>query len=164
LRRVQGLADWLTLVGGIGLFASLFFTWSHQLPPRLLTQLAGWPAIAGVPANPTAWQVYSVADVLLALLAGSLVLVALRGRSRWARVAALAAVGLALAFTAHAASLAPTNGLLLINPNNPAAYLPHDATSGGGETLALIALSVAAAGLLVSLGLDLSSNRVRSSR
>ncbi|HTX31428.1 MAG TPA: hypothetical protein VMD09_08575 [Solirubrobacteraceae bacterium] len=164
MRRIQGLADWLTLVGGIGLFVSLFFTWSHQLTPPVLAQYAGSPALQGVPADPTAWQVYSVADVLLALLAGSLVAVALRGRSRGARVTALVAVGLALAFTAHASGVAPTNGVLLIDPSNPSAYLPHDATSGAGETLALVALAVAAAGLLASLGWDLSSKRVRSSR
>jgi hypothetical protein len=94
----------------------------------------------------------------------ALAVVALRGRSRWSRVTALIGVGVALAFVAHAVSVAPTNGLVLIDPADPSNYLAHKATSGGGETLALIGLSLAAVGLLVSLGLDLSSNRVRSSR
>ncbi len=165
MRRVvagQFLADWLILIGGLGLFVSLFLIWSHQLPPHVVGLLAGSPALHGVPANPTGWQVYSVADVILALVAISLFAVALRGRSRGSRVTALVAVGLGLAFTVHAASVAPTNGLLLIGPDNPPAYLPHDATPGGGETLALIALALAAAGLLLSLGFDLSSRGVRS--
>jgi hypothetical protein len=146
------------LVGGVGLFVSLFLTWSHQLPPRVLALLAGSPALRGVVANPTGWQVYSAVDVLLALLALALVAVALRGRALGLRLGALVAVGVALAFAAHAASVAPTNGLLLINPDNPPAYLPHEATAGGGETLALISLALAAAGLLISLAFDLSSS------
>ena len=162
--RGQTAADWLMLVGAVGLFVSLFLTWSHQLSPRLLAVLAASPVLRGVPADPTAWQVYSVADVLLGVLALSLAVLALRGRSRGPRVAALAAVALALAFAAHATSVAPTDGLLVIDPNNPPAYLAHHATPGPGETVAIISLGLAAAALLISLGLDLSSNRVRSSR
>ncbi len=133
MTRIRGLADWLMLVGGVGLFVSLFLTWSHQLPARVLALLAGSPTIRGVPADPTAWQVYAVADVILALVALALVAVALRGRSGGMRLTALAAVGAALAFTAHAASRAPTNGLLVTDPNHPGRYLPHDATAGGGR-------------------------------
>jgi hypothetical protein len=158
------VADWLVLVSAVGLFVSLFLTWSHQLPKSLLDTFAGGPAIQGIPANPTAWQVYSVADVLLALLAAALVVLALRGRSLWSKVTALVAVAIGLAFTVHAASVAPTNGLLLIDPNNPPNYLPHLASPGAGETVAIISLGLAAAGLLLSLGLDLSSERVRSHR
>lgn len=160
--RGQPLSDWLVLVGAVGLFASLFLTWSHQLPKSVLDTFAGGPAIQGVPANPTAWQVYSAADVLLAVLAAALVALALRGRSRSGRVAALIAVGIALAFAVHAESVAPTVGLLVIDPTNPPAYLPHAASPGPGETLAIVALALAAAGLLVSLGLDLSSKHVGS--
>jgi hypothetical protein len=164
LRRVRSVADWLMLAGGVILFISLFLTWSHQLPQSVLNTYAGGPAIQGVPRDPTAWQVYSVADVLLALLAVGLVAVALRGRARWSQATALTAVVIALAFTIHAADAAPTNGLLLIEPNDPSVYLPHTATPGAGETLAIVALGMAAVGLLLSLGLDLSSKRVRSSR
>jgi hypothetical protein len=160
----QLLADWLMLVGAVALFVSLFLTWSHQLSRTLLTALAGSPAIRGVPANPTAWQVYSVADVLLALLAAALVAVALRGRSRAVRVAVLMAVGGGLAFAVHAHSVAPTNGLLIIDPNHPSAYLPHVATPGAGETVAIVALAAAAVGLMAALGVDLSSNRVSNER
>ncbi len=149
------------LVGAVGLFVSLFLTWSHQLPNSVLDAFAGGPAIQGVPRDPTAWQVYSVADVLLALLAVGLVVVALRGRSSWSRVTALVGVGVALAFAVHAASVAPTNGVLFTDPNNPSAYIPHTATSGVGETVAIVALALAAAGLLLSLAVDLSSKRVR---
>ena len=74
------------LAGAVTLFVSLFLTWSHQLPRSLLDAFAGAGAIQGVPRDPTAWQVYSVADVLLTVLAAALAVVALRGRSRWARV------------------------------------------------------------------------------
>lgn len=159
--RGQPVADWLTLAGAVGLFVSLFLTWSHQLPPRVLATLSGSPAIRGVPPDPTAWQVYSAVDVLLAALAVALVGLALRGRSLASRITALAAVGVALAFAAHAESVAPTSGLLVIDPNNPSAYLPHTATPGPGETVAIVALGLAAAGLLLSLAVDLSSKRVR---
>jgi len=162
--RGQLGADWLMLIGAVGLFASLFLTWSHQLPPRRALTLAGSPLISGVPANATAWQVYSAADVLLAVLAAALVALALRGRARWSRVAALVGVGVALAFALHADSVAPTSGVLAIDPNNPPAYLPHAATPGPGETLAIVSLALAAAGLVLSVGLDLSSKRVRNQR
>jgi hypothetical protein len=161
LRRV---ADWLILVGAAVLFISLFLTWSHQLPPSVLDTFAGGPAIRGVPSDPTAWQVYSVADVLLALVAAGLIAVALLGRARWSQITALVAVALALAFTLHALGTAPTNGLVLIQPTDTSAYLPHRATAGAGETVAILGLGAAAAGLLLSLGLDLSSKRVRSTR
>jgi hypothetical protein len=89
--------------------------------------------------------------------------VALRGRRRGWRITALLAAALGLAFAAHADSVAPTDGLLVIDPSHPPAYLPRLATAGAGETVALIALSLAAAGLVLSLALDLSSKRVRSS-
>jgi hypothetical protein len=151
------------LTGGVALFVSLFLTWSHQLPAALLNSFAGLAALQGVPRDPTAWQVYGVADVLLGLLAVALVAVALRGRSRWARIVALVAVAVGLAFTAHAESVAPTNGTLALDPNNAPGYLPHLATPGAGETVALVALGLAAAGLLLSLAPDLSSKRVRNS-
>jgi len=139
------------LLGAVVLFVSLFLTWSHQLPAAVLIRLAGSPALQGVPRDPTAWQVYSVADVLLALLAAGLLAVALRGRSNRVRVAVLAGVALALAFVIHAASVPPTNGVLLVNPVDVPQYLPRAATSGAGETVAIVALGLAAAGLLISL-------------
>ena len=159
MRRAQGVADWLMLAGAVTLFVSLFLTWSHQLPRSLLDAFAGSAAIQGTPRDPTAWQVYSVADVVLTLLGVALAAVALRGRSRWSRLTALAGVALALAFVAHAESVAPTNGVYV-----PSLAPSGSATPGTGEIVALIGLGLAAAGLLISLGLDLSSNRVRSSR
>lgn len=144
MTRVRRIADWLTLAGGALLFLSLFLTWSHQLPPALV----GSPAVRGVPPDPTAWQVYAVADVLLAVLAGALAAVALRGRSRRVRWALLVAVALALAFTVHAADVAPKNGVLVAQAGR---YVPAAATPGGGETVAIVALGLAATGLLASL-------------
>ncbi|HUE27745.1 MAG TPA: hypothetical protein VMP89_13300 [Solirubrobacteraceae bacterium] len=143
------------LVGGVLLFVSLFLTWSHQLPSSVLSAAGSSPGLRGVPANPTAWQVYSIADALLALLAVGLVTVALAGRSPGARIAVLLAAAIALAFVAHALSSPPTNGVLLLNPvaSSPQ-YLHPAATAGAGETVALVAMALAAAGLLVGLATD----------
>lgn len=157
MRRVQTLADWLLLVGALALFASLFLTWSHQPLPSVPSGLDGSAAVAGLPRNPTAWEVYSVADVLLALLAGGLAALALRGRSRGARITGLVAIGVALAFVVHAASRAPSNGLYLPSLGS----VGTAASPGVGEVVAIVALALAAAGLVISLGFDLSSNRVR---
>jgi hypothetical protein len=138
------------VLGGATLFVSLFLTWSDQIPPSVLTAYGGSEALRGVPRNPTAWQVYSVADVLVAVLAAAVLAVALRGGSGRLRLGVLAAVALALAFVIHAASVPPTNGVLLINPAS-SQYLPRAATSGAGETVALVALALAATGLGVSL-------------
>lgn len=140
------------MIGGVVLFASLFLTWSHQLPESVLSLAGSSPALQGVPRDPTAWQVYSVADVLLALLAAALVAVALVGRSRSARVTVLAAGAIALAFIVHALGTPPTNGVLVLNPaaSSPQ-YLHPAATAGGGETVALVALVLAGVGILAGL-------------
>jgi len=143
------VADWLILLGGVGLFASLFLTWSHQLSPGVLAAAAGSGALRGVPADPTAWQVYSVADELLALLAAALVIGALAGSMTW-RLVVLGACWLALAFTLHALAAPPTNGVLLVGPGAKG-YVARPATAGVGETLALVSLALAASGLGVSL-------------
>lgn len=162
----QALSGWLTLIGALGLFGSLFLTWSHQLPASLLAVAGSSPALRGVPRNPTAWQVYSVADVLLTLVAAGLVVAALLARSRRPRIWVLVAVALALAFAAHAVSVPPTNGVLVLNPVEVSPqYLPHVATAGVGEVVALVSLALAGAGLVLSLATDwpgLSSKRVRN--
>ncbi len=51
----------------MALFGSLFLTWSHQFSAGVPGANGGHrPQLNGVPHDPTAWQVYSVADVLLA--------------------------------------------------------------------------------------------------
>jgi hypothetical protein len=98
--------------------------------------------------------VYSGADVLLALLALSLFVAALAG-SRPARMLVLAGTGIALAFTIHAAAVAPTNGANIFNPSlSVPQYASPGATSGPGETVAIIALLLGGAGLLVSFTAD----------
>lgn len=151
----QILAGWLALIGAAGLFLSLFLTWSHQLPGSVLAVAASSPGLQGVPRDPTGWQVYSIADVLLALLAAALVGVALFGRSRGARLAVLAAGAVAVAFVVHALSAPPTNGVLVLNPvaSSPQ-YLSVRATSGAGEVAALVSLGVAGLGLALSLVTD----------
>ena len=125
LREV--LADWLMLFGAVTLLVALFLPWSHQRP------------LPGFSHSPTAWQVYSVVDVLLALLAGGLLAVALLG-GRAARVVVLLAAAVAVAFTVHALSVPPSNGAL-------AGAAP---VSGAGEVVAIAALGIAIAGLALS--------------
>ena len=75
-------ADLLVVVGALGLFASLFLAWSHQFSPAFLAEWGTSAQLQGIPHDPTAWQVYSTVDVVLAVLAVALVAVALRGGPR----------------------------------------------------------------------------------
>ena len=145
-RRLEPAGDWLTLAGAAALFSSLFLTWSHQFPASLLKIPGLDIALRAVPRNPTAWQVYSVADVLLALVAATLVFVAFLG-TRAARLLALVPVAVALAFVVRATSVPPTNGVGV-------AFLTNHPASGTGETVALVALGVALAGLALSFTAD----------
>ncbi len=151
---MERLGDWLTIAGAIALFGSLFLTWSHQLSPAFLARFGGSALLRGVPANPDAWQLYSAVDVLLAVLAGGLVLVALRG-GRAAHVVAVIGAGLALAFTIHALGTPPTNGL---NAFDTSAAVPVSvsagATAGPGETVAIAGLGLAIVGLVVSFAAE----------
>jgi hypothetical protein len=148
------IADWLIVFGAIGLFVSLFLTWSHQFSPSFLAQWGSSPQLQGVPHNPTAWQVYSAADVVLATLALLLVAVAMIG-TRPARMVALLAAAIGLAFTLHALSVPPTNGANIFDPALTASnYAPNSPAAGAGETVALAALGVALAGLVLSFTAD----------
>jgi hypothetical protein len=148
------VADWLIVAGAAGLFGSLFLTWSHQFSAAFLAVWGTSDQLRGVPHDPTAWQVYSTADVLLALLAGALIAVALFG-SRQARTGALAGAGLALAFTIHALAVPPTNGASIFDPSlSVPNYFPSSASAGIGETVALVALVLAIVGLGLSFTAD----------
>src|ERR1700761_1977981 len=68
----ETLADWLMTVAGLILLLSLFLAWSHQFSPAFLARYRGSPILQGIPHDPDAWQVYSIVDVLLALVAGGL--------------------------------------------------------------------------------------------
>ena len=109
------ISDWLMLLAAPVLFASLFLTWSHQFSPAFLARYGQSPALRGVPRDPTAWQVYSIADVLLAVLAGGLLWAALRGW-RGARIAVLIGLLVAIVFTIHALGTPPTRGANLFDP------------------------------------------------
>jgi hypothetical protein len=154
VRREQRevVADWLVIVGAIGLLASLFLTWSHQFSRAFLAEWGSSPQLQGVPHDPTAWQVYSTVDVVLAVLAVALVLVALRGGPRVRFVALIFAAG-ALAFTIHALSVPPTNGATIFDPST-GAYAPDSPASGAGEVVAVVGLGVAMLGLAVSFTAD----------
>jgi hypothetical protein len=154
LGRRESTADWLMVFAGVALLASLFMPWSHQLPLAFFARYAGTGALAGVPPNPDAWQVFSAVDVLLALLAAGLLAAALRG-GRPARAILLGALGVALAFTVHALAVPPTNGVLVYDPTrSPPGYTPVAAGAGTGETVALLALVLGIAGALLSFTSD----------
>lgn len=159
-RRETG-ADWLILIAGLLLAISLFLAWSHQFSPAVLARYGSSSALVGIPRDPTAWQVYSAADVLLALLAITLVVVALRGGSVSRRVLVIA-LAVALAFTAHASSVPPTEGASLYDAAR-GAYVDTGARAATGETVALVALSLGMAGTLLSL-LGEWLRRARSAR
>jgi len=144
----------MVLLSGAVLFASLFLTWS-RLSPAYLTIANQLQALQGVPHDPNAWQVYSAADVALAVLAGSLIAVALIG-SRLARMCAILAAFLALGFAIHAANVPPTNGAAdAFQPSlGVPSYVPASPSQGAGETLAIVALLAALTGLAVSLTAD----------
>jgi hypothetical protein len=148
------LADWLIVVGAVALFGSLFLTWSHQLSGQFLNTFGSSELLDGVPHDPTAWQVYSTVDVLLALLTAALIAAALFG-SRAVRLAVLIGAAIALAFTLHALGTPPTEGTNIFNPSlSVPNYVSPGATAGAGETIAIIGLVLAIAGLAVSFTAD----------
>ena len=65
-RRRELFSDWLIVFGGLGLLVSLFLTWSHQFSKPLLVEFGSAAQLQAAPHNPTGWQVYSIADVVLA--------------------------------------------------------------------------------------------------
>jgi hypothetical protein len=148
------VADWLMVLGAVALFGSLFLTWSHQFSAAFLARFAASDALRGVPHDPTAWQLYSVADGLLALLAAGVLAVALRGR-RSGRLVVLLGLAIALAFTLHALSDPPTQGANLFDPSLSAPnYAPNSPMSGSGETVAITGLVLAIAGLGLSFTVE----------
>jgi hypothetical protein len=148
------VADWLIAIGAASLFSSLFLVWSHQINPALLSVPGARAGLQGVPPSPTGWQVYSIADVVLAALAAALGLGALVGARRL-RLVLLPFVLIALAFVLHALSSPPTNGVQIVVPGpNVPQYAPVVATAGVGETVALVALGLALFGLLLSLAYE----------
>jgi hypothetical protein len=148
------LSDWMIVLGSVALFGSLFLTWSHQFSAPFLSEFGTSVLLNGVPHDPTAWQVYSAADVLLALLAGGMVAVALVG-SRGARIVAVVAAAIGLAFTIHALAAPPTSGANIFNPAlSVPQYASPGSSAGIGETVAIIGLLLAIAGLGVSFTAD----------
>jgi hypothetical protein len=148
------LADWLIVIGAVLLFLALFLTWSHQFSPAFLLEFGTSDLLRGVPHDPTGWQVYSAADVLLALLSAGLVAAAILGTRR-IRILTAGAAAVALGFTLHALSSPPTNGANIFRASNSVPqYASPGATAGVGETVAIIALVLALAGLAVSFTAD----------
>jgi hypothetical protein len=145
-------ADWLLVLGGATVLVSLFTPWSHQFPASLLSIPGLTVALRGVPRNPTAWQVYSSADVLLALLGAASIVVALVGR-RSARITVGLTAAIGLAFAVHAMNVPPTNGLDLVNPVAPAhGYIGRTyASAAVGETVAVIGLALVVLGAALGL-------------
>lgn len=148
------IADWLVLLSGVLLFASLFLTWS-SLSPAYLAVADQLQTLQGVTRDPNAWQVYSAADVALAVLAGALLVVALIG-SKTARITAVIASVLALGFVIRAAGAPPTNGAAeAFRPSlGVPQYVAPSPRSGPGEALAIVALVAALGGLGLALASD----------
>jgi hypothetical protein len=150
----ETISDWLMAIAGPLLLGSLFLTWSHQVSAGIRARYGATAALAGVPADPTAWQVYSGVDVLLALVAGGLMVVALWG-GRARRIALALALAVALAFVIHALSVPPSNGALLFDPTlTPPGYSANAVGSGTGEVLALVALVLGGAGVALAFTVD----------
>jgi hypothetical protein len=153
-RLVERVGDWMVVAGGLALFGSLFLVWSHQFSRGFLAEWGAAAVLAGVPRNPTAWQVYSVPDVMLAVLAVSMPAVALAGGRR-ARLVLLAAAAGALAFTLHALNEPPTNGAAFYQPMlGTPGYVPNVPTHGPGEAVAIVGLVTAMLGLLLTLATE----------
>lgn len=148
----ETLADWLMLLGGLALLGSLFATWSHQFSAAFLARYGGSALLSGVPRDPDAWQVYSAMDVVLALVAAGLVVVAVLGGRR-ARLGALVAAAAGLAFCVHALIDAPTSGAVVFAPA-AGSYADPGARPGAGETIAVLALAVGIGGLALSFSAD----------
>jgi hypothetical protein len=127
-------------------------TWSHQFSHGFLTQYGTSPALRGVPHDPSAWQLYSAADVLLALVAAGLLVVALRG-TRNARLALGLALAVAVAFTLHALGSPATNGADIFNAGL-GRYAADAPAAGPGETVALVGLGLGLAGTLLAFTAD----------
>jgi hypothetical protein len=150
------VADWLVLFSAIMLGISLFLSWS-QLSPAYVAVANRLRTLQTVPHDPTAWQVYSAADVLLLLLTVALLALALKGPRR-ARICTLLACLVALIFTIHAEGAPPTNGAATdFRPGagpGVTTYVAPSPAPGAGETLAIIALIGAFGGLGLSLTTD----------
>ncbi len=142
------------VLGAVVLFGSLFLTWSHQFSEGFLAQWGTSAVLRGIPHDPTAWQVYSGADVLLALLAGAIGAVALRG-GRSVRLLMLLVIGIGLAFTLHAISHAPTNSATIFDPRLAVpGYFANSPTAGPGERVAIAGLGLGLVGLMLSFTAD----------
>jgi hypothetical protein len=150
----ETISDWLMAISGPLLLGSLFLTWSHQISAPFRVRYGATSVLAGVPADPTAWQVYSGADVLLALVGVGLIAVALWG-GRARRIALALALVVALAFVIHALAVPPTNGALLFDPTLvPPGYTANVVSSGAGEVLALVALGLGGLGVGLAFTVD----------
>jgi hypothetical protein len=151
----ETVADWLMTLSAPILVGSLFLTWSHQFSSSFVSQFGATAAMQGIPRNPNAWQVYSAADVLLALLAAGLFALALWG-GRTPRLIVALGLAVALGFTLHAASVPPTDAVPVFVPSlNVPAYAANSPSSGPGEIVALVALGLGIAGVLLSYSADL---------
>lgn len=147
---MRGPARAAVLLGAGILVLSLFLPWSHQFSSGFLARYGSNPALQGRPHDLNAWQVFSFADALLALLAAALGVGAGRGHWRGARPWLLVALAVAAAFTLHALAVPPTNGANIFDPAR-SAYASPGASAGIGETVALVGLAVAAVGLTLAV-------------
>ncbi len=150
--RRETVADWLMVLGAVGLLGSLFLTWSHQFSPAFLA--SGAPRTNSRASRTTrprgrctrrrtwCWRCWPPALVAVALVG-----------NRAARITAgLAAIGRSRSRCTRSAArrrTAPTSSI-----RRRRRTCPSDPKSGAGEIVALAALGVALAGLALSFTAD----------
>lgn len=151
-RRIGDLGRALAGLAGLGLFASLFVTWSRLTLNQLaLLAVAAHGSLTGVAAQHDAWSTYAGVAVALALAAALIAAAAVADRPRL--LAAAGAVALAaLIFTAISAADPPSAlpGRLAL----PTGDHLRVSTGGAGEMMAVVACAVALVGLVTVIAAE----------
>jgi hypothetical protein len=150
------LATALVVCGALGLLGSLFLEWRISPVHNFLILFGALDRIGGFfAADRTGWQLYSVANILLALLTALLLVAAfVRRRPLRAVAAILALAGLAFAIHALLATPGPTGSRTAIGGSGAGPIVSRDvpalyAAVGPGETVAIVALTLAVLGLAI---------------
>ena len=159
--RIGVGARLMAAVGGVVLVVSLFLTWGSTAGDSFLT-LSGATNRRGAffaGMSKSAWEVYSVADIALVVLAVGVIVAVRLDRRRLLLVALLAAVaGLGFAIDQIGNPPLVASPLPVGIPLRPTpANLPHlfgssaGAGAGAGETVAVIAVVAMVIGLTAAL-------------
>ncbi len=145
--------------GGLGLLGSLFADWRTSPFRNFLFLFGALNRVGGLlQGDRSAWQLYSIADILLAALAVLLVVVAAIDRWQLRAVAVLPTIaGLVFAIRAVVDPPAFLTVSEVFGTNAAAASVPARVVryfapqSGPGETIAIVALAIALSGLALAI-------------